>query len=135
MYVLLSKSGESLGDFGASVTGVHPREVFCKNWTTGQLLQFDPSSAPSWNCLAAGLLVSRGDNVTTRVKGLLDDSAEVVAGTVTGTRPVKAGCTNLTTEQHVGIALEGETAWNCTDLGHEVAPGDLIQMSVRGKAD
>jgi hypothetical protein len=125
----------AVGNFGAGVTGISPNEVWCRNLTTGREVRVDPGSATAWNCEAAHLAVSPGDDVATRVKGPVTDAAENIGGTVTGIHSAKAGCTNMTTGQHVERELGSATAWTCQDMGLVVAPGERVQTSVRGRIE
>jgi hypothetical protein len=125
--------GRTAGAFGATVVGLQPRTVWCRNETTGQVVTFEPGGATSWDCEAAGLVIQPGDRVATRVRGPVMGLGEV-GGTVTGLHPRKAGCTNLTTGRHVEQALFGDTTWNCQAMGLVAAPGERVQTSVRGRA-
>ncbi len=57
------------GPIGGSASGVSVRQVTCLNATTGQNLTIQ-STEPSWDCTAAGLLVSPGDRVSQTVRGV-----------------------------------------------------------------
>src|SRR6266545_1645264 len=56
---------------GGSATGFQPIKVVCSNVTTGQPVKIIPQpGAQSWDCTAAGLVVSPGDLLKMTVRGL-----------------------------------------------------------------
>jgi hypothetical protein len=57
-----------------------------------------------------------------------------VGGSVTGTRPGKVVCLNVTTGKLV-IIRDKATAWDCEAAGLVVHPGDTIVVTILGKAD
>jgi low density lipoprotein receptor-related protein 5/6 len=55
---------------GGSAINFAPSRVICRNFTTGQRVKIvPPPYAESWDCTAAGLVVSPGDLVRMRVRG------------------------------------------------------------------
>jgi Right handed beta helix region len=125
-------AGQALG---AWVSGLTPETVTCKNVTTGQAVTLsDP--ATSWDCEAAGVGVSSGDQVALRVQGPVNKDATDVGGAVVGMAPRSGGCTNLTTGQSVKFQhMVGATAGSCVAAGLVVHPGESVQMSVQGGAE
>jgi hypothetical protein len=117
------------------VTGLTPHSVTCQNVTTGQAVTLSNPTLP-WDCEAAGLGVSAGDQVRLRVQGPVKQSAKDVGGAVTGMMPTSGGCTNRTTGQQVTFQhLPGATAASCVAAGLVVQPGDQVQMRVQGAAE
>jgi hypothetical protein len=124
-------TGQSLGAWGV---GLAPRTVVCKNVTTAQEVTISDQAA-AWDCEAAGLGVSAGDQVAMRVRGTVAGGATDVGGALTGMTPNSGGCTNLTTGQQVSFQhMVGATAASCVAAGLGVHPGDTVQMSVQGIA-
>src|SRR5262249_29732227 len=117
------------------VTGLTPETVSCKDVTTGQVVTLnDP--ATSWDCEAAGIAITSGDQVSMRAQGPVEQGATDVGGAVTGMTPSSGGCTNLTTGQSVTFQhMVGATAGSCVAAGLMVHPGDQVQMSVAGAAE
>ena len=125
-------AGQALG---GQVTGLTPQSVVCTNMTTGQGVTIN-TQAPAWNCRAAGLAVTPGDQASMRVQGTVAAGATTVGGAVTGLQPSNGGCANLTTGQQVTFQhMAGATAQSCTVSGLVVRPGDRVQMSVQGVAE
>jgi hypothetical protein len=121
------------------VTGLTPQTVLCKNVTTGHTVTIS-SQAQAWDCEAAGLAVTPGDQVAQRVQGPVAVGATDVGGTVTGMAPSGGGCTNLTTGQQVPFqalfqGMQGATAASCVVAGLVVHAGDTIQINVQGVAE
>jgi hypothetical protein len=121
------------------VAGLTPQTVLCKNVTTGHTVTIS-SQAQAWDCEAAGLAVTPGDQVFQRVQGPLAGGATDVGGTVTGMVPSGGGCTNLTTGQQVPFqalfqGMQGATAASCVVAGLVVHAGDTIQINVQGVAE
>jgi hypothetical protein len=55
---------------GGTATGLTIRSIDCKNKTTKQKVRIDVNgSTTSWDCEAAGLIVSPGDEIDMKVKG------------------------------------------------------------------
>jgi hypothetical protein len=124
-------AGQALG---AWVTGLTPHTVVCTNVTTGQQVTLN-DHATSWNCEAAGLGVTAGDQVALRVRGPVAKGATDIGGAVVGMVPSNGGCTNLTTGQQVKFQhMVGAMAGSCVIAGMVMHPGDTIQISVRGVA-
>jgi hypothetical protein len=117
------------------VTGLTPETVTCKDVTTGRTVTLN-NPATSWDCEAAGLAVTPGDQASMRVQGPVEPGATDVGGAVTGMAPSSGGCTNLTTGQQVKFQhMVGATAASCVAAGLVVHPGDHLQMSVAGAAE
>jgi hypothetical protein len=117
------------------VTGLTPSTVSCQNVTTGQAVTMN-DHATSWDCEAAGLGVSAGNQVSMRVQGAVAKSATDVGGAVTGMAPSSGGCTNLTTGQQVKFQhMAGATAASCVAAGLVVHAGDTVQISAQGGAE
>jgi hypothetical protein len=56
---------------GGSVTGVILREVLCRNVSTGlEVVISDPMT--SWDCEAAGLVVTPGDRVNMIIRSIVE---------------------------------------------------------------
>jgi hypothetical protein len=108
--------------------------MVCTNVTTGQQVTLS-DHATSWNCEAAGLGVTAGDQVALRVRGPVAKGATDIGGAVVGMVPSNGGCTNLTTGQQVKFQhMVGAMAGSCVIAGMVMHPGDTIQISVRGVA-
>ena len=106
-----------------------------ENATTGQEVTLSDPVSP-WDCEAAGLRVSPGDQVRLRVQGPVKNGAADVGGAVTGMAPTSGGCTNRTTGQQVTFQqMKGATAGSCVAAGLVVHPGDQAQMHVQGVAE
>jgi hypothetical protein len=118
----------------AWVVSISPQIVHCTNVTTGQVVTLsDPG--PSWDCEAAGLAVTAGDQVAIRVRGSVGQGVGV-GGAVWGLLPNRSSCTNLTTGQQLPfVQMPGATAGNCLDAGLIIRPGDQVQMRVQGVAE
>jgi hypothetical protein len=126
-------AGQALG---AWVTGITPRKAGCENVTSGQAVTLHDPATP-WDCEAAGLAVSSGDEVVLRVQGPVEAGASDVGGAVTGMAPTSGGCTNRTTDQEAPFQAlfqgqRGATAASCVAAGLVIQPGDQVQMHVRG---
>ena len=111
-----------------------PHTAACENVTTGQTVTLnDP--APVWDCEAAGLGVTAGDQVALHMRGPVAKRATDVGGAVVGMVPSSGGCTNRTTGQHVPFQhMVGATAASCGAAGLVMDPRDTIQISVQGVA-
>jgi hypothetical protein len=119
---------------GAWVTGFTPRTVVCQNNTTGHSVTLSNPASP-WDCEAAGIGVSSGDQVSLRARGPVQASATDVGGAVAGMAPSSGSCTNLMTGQQVPFQhMAGATAASCVVAGLVMHPGDTIQINVRGLA-
>jgi Concanavalin A-like lectin/glucanases superfamily len=66
--------------------------------------------------------------------GKCKDAVGEVGGTVTGLRPARIVCRNLTTQQAV-VIRDQDTSWNCETAGLEVTPGDIILINILGGAN
>ncbi len=120
---------------GAWVSGLTPQTVVCQNVSTGQAVTLSDHTT-SWDCEAAGLRVTVGDQVAMRVQGPVNKDATDVGGAVVGMAPSSGGCTNLTTGQSVTFQhMVGATAASCGVAGLVLHPGDDIQMGVQGGAE
>ncbi len=64
--------GPSLVNVGGSVTGIAPSQVECYNMTTGQAVTSPLQGERSWDCEAAGLVVSPSDIINMSVTGTAD---------------------------------------------------------------
>jgi len=116
----------------AWVTGLTPSTAVCKNVTTGQAVTLSDPVSP-WDCEAAGLAVSAGDQVALRVRGPVKTGATDVGGAVVGMTPSRGSCTNLTTGQQVQFQhMAGATAASCVAAGLRVHPGETVQLRVQG---
>jgi hypothetical protein len=129
-------AGQALGAWG---TGVTPNYVTCTNVSTGQVVTLNQQAAP-WDCEAAGLGVTAGDQVALHVRGPVTPGATDVGGAVVGLAPQGGGCTNLTTGQAVPFqalfqGARGATAASCVAAGLVVHPRDSVQMRVQGVAE
>jgi hypothetical protein len=123
----------------AWVTGVTPNYVTCTNVTTGQVMTLNHQAAP-WDCEAAGLGVTAGDQVALHVRGPVTQAATDVGGAVAGMVPSGGGCTNRTTGQQVKFEalFQGElgaTAASCMAAGLVVHPGNSVQLHVAGATE
>jgi hypothetical protein len=127
----VSVAGQPLSGW---VTGLTPQTVTCKDVTTGRTVTLT-SPATSWDCEAAGVAVTSGDQVSMRVQGLMAVDATDIGGAVTGMAPSSGSCTNLTTGQAVTFQqMRGATAASCGVAGLVMHPGETIQISVLGVA-
>jgi hypothetical protein len=123
----------------AWVVGMTPHTAVCENTTSGQAVTLnDP--APVWDCEAAGLAVTSGDQIALRVRGPVKTGATDVGGAVVGMAPSGGGCTNRTTGQQVKFQAlfqgePGATAASCVAAGLKVHPGDTVQMHTQGIAE
>jgi hypothetical protein len=119
----------------AWVSGLTPSTAVCKNVTSGQAVTLSDPVSP-WDCEAAGLGVSSGDQVSLRVQGLVKNGVTDVGGAVTGMAPSSGGCTNLTTGQQVTFQqMKGATAASCVTAGLVVHPGDQVRIRVQAAAE
>jgi hypothetical protein len=119
----------------AWVVGLTLDTAVCKNVTTGQAVTLSAPVSP-WDCEAAGLAVTSGDQVILRARGPVTQDAADVSGAVVGMAPTGGGCTNLTTGQQVKFqCMVGATAGSCVAAGLVVHPGDQVQMHVQGVAE
>jgi hypothetical protein len=123
----------------AWVAGVSPHTAVCENITTGQAVTLHDPTSP-WDCGAAGLAVSPGDEVVLRVHGPVEAGATDVGGAVVGMAPSSGGCTNRTTGQEAPFEAlfqgeRGATAASCTAAGLVIQPGDQVQIHTRGVAE
>jgi hypothetical protein len=117
------------------VTGFTPHTVVCQNVTTGHAVTLSNPVSP-WDCEAAGLEVSPGDQVALRVRGLVKRKATDVGGAVAGMTPRRGTCTNVTTGQQVTFPYtSGATAASCGAAGLVVQAGDHVQLRVQGGAE
>jgi hypothetical protein len=125
-------AGQALG---AWIIGFTPQTATCENVTTGHEVTLSEPASP-WDCEAAGLGVTAGDQVALRVRGPVEKGATDVGGAVVGMQPSSGGCTNLTTGQQVKFQhMVGATAGSCVAAGLVVHPGDKIQLHVQGVAE
>jgi hypothetical protein len=119
----------------AWVTGVTPRTVVCQNVTTGQEVTLSAPVSP-WDCEAAGVVITSGNQVALRVRGPVQQNATDVGGAVGGMTPRRGSCTNLTTGQQVTLHyVGGATAASCLAAGLVVPTGEAVQMRVQGVAE
>lgn len=121
------------------VTGLTLQTVTCKDVTTGQVVTLN-NSATWWDCEAAGVAITSGDEVIMSVQGPVEQGTTDVGGAVTGMAPSSGGCTNLTTGQQAPFQAlfqgkRGATAVSCVAAGLVVHPGDSVQISVHGVAE
>jgi hypothetical protein len=125
-------AGQALGGW---VAGFTPRTAVCQNVTTGQEVTLSAPVSP-WDCEAAGLGVTPGDQVALRVRGPVTQNATDVGGAVAGMTPSGGGCTNRTTGQQVTFQhMKGATAASCVAAGLVIHSGDTVQMRVQGAAE
>jgi hypothetical protein len=129
-------AGQALGGW---VTGLTPHTVICQNVTTGQAVTLSDPTLP-WDCEAAGVEVSSGDQVALQVRGPMQTGASDVGGAVVGMAPSGGGCTNRTTGQAVKFEAlfqgqHGATAASCVAAGLKVHPGETVQLRVQGAAE
>jgi hypothetical protein len=125
-------AGQALGGW---VTGLTPSTVVCQNVTTGHSVTLSAPASP-WDCEAAGLGVTPGDQVVLRVRGPVQQGATDVGRAVTGMAPSRGSCTNLTTGQQVTFHhMNGATAASCVAAGLVVQAGEAVQMRVQGVAE
>jgi hypothetical protein len=120
------------------VSGFTPHTAVCENVTTGQAVTLTNPASP-WDCAAAGLAVSSGDEVALRVRGSVQENATDVGGAVVGMTPSSGGCTNRTTGQAVKFQAlfqgqRGATAASCVAAGLVIRPNDQVQLQTRGVA-
>jgi hypothetical protein len=54
-----------------------------------------------------------------------------VGGTLTGLRPARIVCRNLTTHKHV-VIRDHSPSWSCEAAGLKVTPGDIIRITILG---
>jgi predicted outer membrane repeat protein len=124
--------GQALGGW---VSGFTPGTVVCQNVTTGQAVTLSSPAVP-WDCEAAGLDVTAGQQVALRVRGPVKTGTTDVGGAVVGMAPSGGGCTNLTTGQQVTFQqMKGATAASCVAAGLVVQPGEAVQVRVQGVAE
>jgi hypothetical protein len=117
------------------VTGLTPSTVVCQNVTTAQVVTLSDPLSP-WDCEAAGLAVTPGDQVALRVRGPVNKGAPDVGGAVAGMTPSSGGCTNRTTGQQVAFQhMVGATAASCVAAELVTHPGDQVQLRVLGAAE
>jgi hypothetical protein len=116
-------------------TGLTPHTVVCTNVTTGQEVTLS-DHATAWNCEAAGLGVTAGDQVALRVRGPVAKGATDVGVAVAGMTSTSGGCTNPTTGQQVAFQpIVGATAASCVAAGLIIDPSDTVQMHLQGVAE
>ena len=123
----------------AWVAGLTPHTAVCENVSTGQAVTLTDPASP-WDCEAAGLVATSGDQVALRVRGPVTQGAKDVGGAVVGMAPNGGGCTNRTTGQQVKFqalfqGMPGATAASCVAAGLVVQPGDSVQLHVAGAAE
>jgi hypothetical protein len=128
--------GQALGGW---VSGFTPGTVVCQNVTTAQAVTLNAPTI-AWDCEAAGLGVTAGDQVALHVRGPVEASAADVGGAVVGMTPQGGSCTNLTTGQQVPFralfqGIRGATAASCVAAGLIVQPEDQVQLRVQGAAE
>jgi len=63
----------------------------------------------------------------------INEAFTPIGGTVSGVRPSRVTCRNLTTGQTVQISPKGNPSWNCNGL--VVNPGDRVGIAVQGPVD
>jgi hypothetical protein len=120
---------------GASVFDIIPDTAVCTNVTTGQRVTLS-HPAPTWDCQAAGIAVTAGNQVTIQVHGTVEEDATYVGGAVSGMTPKSGSCTNLTTGQQAKFQhMREATAASCVAAGLVVQPGETVQMRVQGAAE
>ncbi len=122
-------------EFGAApvsgrVAGVQAQQVQCANLSTGQQVPIVAVSDETWDCEAAGLLVSPGDRVRQTVRAKGDGGA---SGLVFGVDAKQLECRNLTTGLTVRKPLSTHS-WDCVAEGLVVSLGDRILQTVTGLA-
>jgi hypothetical protein len=119
----------------AWVTGVTLRTAVCQNLATGHEVTLSAPVSP-WNCEAAGLGVTPGDQVALRARGPVQKNATDVGGAVAGVTPQRGTCTNVTTGQQVTLHyMRGATAASCLAAGLVVQAGEAVQLRVQGVAE
>jgi hypothetical protein len=116
----------------AWLTGMNLHTVVCQNVTTGQEVTLSDPVSP-WDCEAAGLAVTSGDQVALRLRGSAKQSFTDVGGAVAGMVPSRGTCTNRTTGQQVTLPYtRGATAASCLAAGLVVRAGEAMQLRVQG---
>ena len=116
-----------------NVNGLSSGSVRCANRTTGANAT-SPLIATTFDCDAAGLATAAGDSVLLTARS--DAYAGKVTGSVIGMTPTRAQCRNRASGQSVIAPIQpGTRQWNCTAAGLLADRGDLIQVTVSGRAD
>jgi hypothetical protein len=100
--------------------------VVCQNVATGQEVTLSDPVSP-WDCEAAGLAVTSGDQVALRLRGPVKRTATDVGGAVVGMTARRGNCTNRTTGQQVTLQyIGGATAASCGAAGLIMQPGEAV---------
>jgi len=115
---------------GAAASGLASGTARCVNSTTGQSVNAPVDAALSFNCEAAGLLTSPGDQILLQLSG--PAQADLVEGAITGLASRVMRCVNQTTHRDMTQQLAGRDSWRCAV---PMSPGDIILHALKGTAD
>ncbi len=109
----------------------------CRNSTTGQIVFVPGSGTGTFDCTAAGLSASPGDQVLTFALGTASCGGGTCTGvgeTVTGFSGQAALCGNDTTGQSQIIPLSGAQSVDCSGVPGGFSDGDAVRLIVLGTA-
>ena len=133
---ILNPTGGQALSVNGDATGLSPNRVVCKNSSVDpqQRVRIQQNIPMPWNC--GELRMDSGDSVQAKVSGIVDDVTNV-GGSVNGIAPTLVVCKNKSIEPpRPKVRIEdGLTSWSCSDAGLPMAPGDLVQMKVKGTAN
>jgi subtilisin family serine protease len=116
-----------------TATGLSSGFVRCVDRSSGDDAT-SPLVATTFDCDAAGLATAPGDDVVLTIRS--EAFAGSFAGSVIGMTPVRASCRNVASGQSVAAPIApGTRRWNCTAAGFVALQGELVQMTVTGRAD
>jgi subtilisin family serine protease len=116
-----------------NVNGLSSGSVRCTNRTSGTNAT-GPLIATTFDCDDAGLTTAAGDRLLLSVRS--EAYAGGVTGSVIGMTPTRATCRNVASGQSVVAPVApGSRKWNCTSAGFVATQGDVVQMTVSGRAD
>ena len=132
------RSGVSYVVFGQSISGrtqgVLPHFVYCKNFSSGQVVIDFPFLSKDWSCSKRGLLTNPGDVIATFVRGSVTHSSGEWGGKLAvGMTPFLGMCANDDTGARSVFDL-GENVWSCEEQNVPADKSNTVRMMVLGRA-
>ena len=91
------------------------------------------SGADAWSCATAGMTAGGGDRLKIQVTTDALGAGEA-GGTVEGIQKPKVICKNQTGGGKRTVRPEPGDAWDCAAAGLEVSTGDVLKLTISGKA-
>jgi hypothetical protein len=120
---------------GGALTGLAGKKITCRNRGSRprQKVTSQLAGAEAWSCSEMGMSASGGDRLKIQ---LTADAvgAGVAGGVVEGIQKPKVVCKNQTGGGKRTLRPEPGEAWDCAAAGLEVAAGDVLKLTVSGKA-